>query len=100
VYSVLGIVQRSVLKEKREKKSYGNDISYRQVSGTEAEMLTFRLGRSYFQSLNIYISILLIYVYAQRINFLRKRKLKYRRKYNKIVGILRKMSELLVKPGV
>ena len=30
------------------------EISYPQVSGTEALKLTLRLGRSYFQSWNIY----------------------------------------------
>lgn len=45
--------------------------------------------------------MLLMYVYALRINFLSRRKLKiYKKSIIKIVGILRKMSELLVKSDV
>jgi len=45
--------------------------------------------------------MLLTYVYALRINFLRRRKLKiYRKSIKKNFGILRKMSELLVKSDV
>jgi hypothetical protein len=46
-------------------------------------------------------SILLMCVYALRTNFLSRRKLKmYKKIIIKIVGILRKMSELLVKSDV
>jgi hypothetical protein len=71
VYSVLGIVHRPILKERR--KNYGNEISYPQVSGREALKLIFGLGRAIF---NPRISMLLIYMDALRINFLRRRKLK------------------------
>ena len=64
----------------------------------EAEMLTFRLGKSCFQSWNIYIVNVRVCTGDQ---FSHKEKIEnIKEKYNKIVGILRKMSALLVKSDV
>lgn len=61
-------------------------------------MLTFRIGRIYFQSWNIYIVNVRVCTEDQ---LSQKKKIKnIKEKYNKIVGILWKMSELLVKTGV
>jgi hypothetical protein len=67
-------------------------------AGHERVKLIFRLGRSYFQPWNIYVVNIRGCTEDQ---FSQKDKNEnIKEKYNKIFGIFRKMSELLVKCDV